>query len=209
MKYTKGQQFWIVGLVLTNLQRNEKELDIFFNRPKPDYYSIDQVLFRQVTVTEIIGSAGATGSQNAYIGVDTEGNVFTCDKTYMEYSPYESGLEWVLDDWDKKLLENPQHDAEAFHLETLARGLTFSYMYLPKFLSEISGVLVLASGKTKAQESSEWPRLQAIIDRVVTEFKQVTGKVMVSRIEERKTATSSIKCLVWEIAEPTELVEQV
>jgi hypothetical protein len=205
MKYTVGQQIWIIGFVLTNLQTKQKELDIFFNRPKPDYYDIEQILFRQITVTEVISPDGL---HPAYIALDEFGNKFTCDKTYMEYSPYESGLEWVLDDWDKKLIEDPKHDADAFHVETLARGLTFSYMYLPKFLSEISGVLVLASGKTKAQESPEWPRLQAIIDRVVTEFKQVTGKNVVSHIEERKTSTSSIKCLVWEIVESSDVVEQ-
>lgn len=196
MRYTVGKDIWVIGFVLIDLLTKERVVDYPFFKPNPSRFDIERILFKKLHVNShhrVSGNWDDTIQYDGFICKDADGHTYHNQYPRASYSQLDSSQDQIfnLEDINSEIRRLKSDKApfcvnklNNLHDAFLAKGATFSFCDLHSFLTGINGFICDKDGLTKLQKHEVWPKLDAIIKRVISEFKENTGLELFSKKEQ-------------------------
>lgn len=188
MRYEINQKVWTIGLNLVSKRTGEAVYPLGFTAPHPEEYSIAQIFFNELTVTEHHKVPGEWDNEKKYDGFvlkDSQDRVWHNQYPLAIYGQLSDSHDCLFETtlFEKLLIENQSKGIDD-DWETSCKQFadiykTPIYHYsLTRFMNQLAGGVLDENNTTKNEQAPIWPQLKDIRDRVVKEFFEATGKTL-------------------------------
>lgn len=188
MRYNVGQKVWTIGLDLVSKKTGETTYPFSFRAPHPEQYSIAQIFFNELTVTEHHKVPGEWDNEKKYDGfilIDGQNRVW--------HNQYPRAIYGQLSDSSDDLFTTPL--LKQLLIDNKSKGIDagwdglckqFADIYktpthhysLTRFMDDLAGGILDDDNTINNEREAIWPQLKDIRDRVVKEFFEATGKTL-------------------------------
>lgn len=213
MRHSIGSKVWVMGIKAHYVDNGKRRVNLHFMAPFPNIVEVDQLTFRELTITEhhkVPGEWDDEPKHDGFHAVDSEGLVWHNQYPRASYGQMDDTADgdFTLGTLNDDYVANYQDKENALELmedDLLAKGYSMSMYNLCRFLGTFAGGVCTEQGKLKFRDKAHKERIERwkpITDRVIADFHQQTGRKLefyVYTLDNKKDPNEFFGFLKWRV----------
>lgn len=210
MRHQVGDKVWVFGVKAHFTDGGKRRYNLHYMAPHPRWVQIERLVFQELTIEEhhkVAWEWGGEAKYDGFIARDADGRVWHNQYPQASYGQMDDTADGdftlaTLETDFVTMYQDTVDGLDRMEDDLLAKGCSLSMFNLCRFLNHAAGGICLEDGTPVYRDANhqavaeEW---KPIVDRVLAEFHQQTGRTLTSYLRNYSVSEKPTYMRKWRV----------